>query len=67
MYANPVFSAVLSAAIPMYSRTGVTFLTLANTFEDTTVITSSAASVQKSFDEPLTMDEVLAIASPFFA
>ncbi len=33
----------------------------------TTVTTSPAASVQEAFDEPLTMDEVLAIASPFFA
>ncbi len=33
----------------------------------TTITTSSAASIQEAFDEPLTMEEVLAIATPFFA
>jgi rubrerythrin len=33
----------------------------------TTITASSPAAVQEAFDEPLSMDEVLAIASPFFA
>ena len=31
----------------------------------TTITTTSAAGIQEAFDEPLTMDEVLAIAGPF--